>query len=220
MLVPLTEKYRQHHRSIQNTMRPHFRVTYSVGFITTSPTGQVFIEPVYKTYDKAAWDILRKVVQTSMRPLSKTVGDNGGKAAREIQVFNVVDVDKATQYFERHRMPAAILPGTVFRSIREAAAALGLKESSLKQMLYVARSSSISGLDQDIVVRGYEVGYSDKSRSMGKDRRGMPILPEPPVGISAMPHHEFVEWEKAGSAHIATTGDFRNVGQPIEGGAS
>jgi len=79
--------------------------------------------------------------------------------------------------------------------------ALGLKDSSLRQMLYQARAKNPSGLDTEIVIRGVEIGYCDKSRSMNKDQSSQIVLPpQPEVYITSRTKEEHTAWVKEGAS--------------------
>jgi len=160
-------------------MRPPPQVKYSVDFVTTAPTGPRFCEPVFTTVSKEAWDTLRRLVVVNALPLPKTQF-HPSNSSRPMKVLSIPDEARMYYYVGNGKMPSHRYVGEIFNTVAEAAEALGLKDSSLRQMLYQARAKNPSGLDTEIVIRGVEIGYCDKSRSMNKDQSSQIVLPPQP----------------------------------------
>jgi hypothetical protein len=155
------------------------QIFYSIYSTLEQPNGSQASERIFHTSNREAFDVALVEIRRICAPLPKVSAFAGG-AARQIRVYSVLNQDIVDRCRIQGKVSDDVQVGVIFPSVQAAAVAFGYKPGTLKQLFHQARKHSSSGLDQEIMVHGYEVGYVDKTRSMNRPTR---VVPEPPAQL-------------------------------------
>ena len=128
---------------------------------------------LHRTSDQISFDQFCQKILDLAAPLPKVQKPVGGQR-RPIQVLKILDLVEVTRLKQTGVVAGHVASGWIFPSTEEAARALGYAPATLTVMFYRARKASVTGLDQDIEVRGYLIGFVDKSRSYRKVEKNVP----------------------------------------------
>ena len=146
---------------------------YRIQAGSEQPDNTSFLRDIFRTTDQPAFEKLCTQILDLAKPLPK-VRHSSGPRSRAIQVFKQVNQVLAVNFRQAGIVPEYVEAGWIFPTIALAAQAFGYTPATLTVMLHKARKASESGLDQDIEVRGWLIGYVDKSRSYRKTEKAVP----------------------------------------------
>lgn len=158
---------------IENNMPLQIIPIYRIQAGIEQPDRTCFLRELYRTSEQPVFEQVCRQISELVKPLPKVRNIRGG-SSRSITVFKLVDQTEATKCRMSGAVSETVEAGWIFPTIELAAEALGYAVGTLTMMLYRARKASGTGIDQDIVVRGWLVGYTDKSRSYRKAERNVP----------------------------------------------
>jgi len=134
-------------------------ITYRVLSSVTNAEDLTVNKTVFATHDEQAFnEVLASIKgEASTKPKLRPA-TNGN--SRKIKLVEIADVREFVARTKNGDLPEGLAVGHEWPTLLDAAAAVGLRPATLKQLFYIARRDA-EGVDSPVTTRGLVLAYAD-----------------------------------------------------------